>query len=111
MLQAAKYIGSGLATIGLTKQILAPTLSPNILCTSVISPLATKAISTVDEMLISLPKDSLVLQHIQNVAASVEVQVTATANNGIITPDTLSNFLSDRPLIPATRGAGRHPRG
>ena len=74
MLQAAKYIGSGLATIGLTKQILAPTLFPNLLCTSVISPLAMKDISTVDEMIISLPKDSLVLQHIQNVAASVEVQ-------------------------------------
>ena len=64
MLQAAKYIGSGLATIGLTKTILSPVLSPQLLCPSVISSPAELAIQTVDTMLSALPEDSLVLKHI-----------------------------------------------
>ena len=86
MLQAAKYIGSGLATIGLTKIILAPVLSPKTLCPSVISHLAERAIVVVNDMLISLPKDSIVLKHIQDIASSTELGVVASLDEGLVTP-------------------------
>ncbi len=92
MLQAAKYIGSGLATIGLTKNILSPVLSSRVLTPSVISPLAKVAIDVVDQMLRSLPSDSLVLQHINQVASTVELQVTAQIINGIVVPDSSITF-------------------
>ena len=77
MLQAAKYIGSGLATIGLTKKVLAPVLSKCTLCPSVISPLAKNTIQTVDRMLLTLPEDSLVLKHISDISSGTTLQVTA----------------------------------
>lgn len=88
MLQAAKYIGAGLATIGLTKQILSPVLSPRLLCPSVISSTAIVAINVLDEMLRSLPKDSIVLNHIIEVAAQSEslLQVTAQAQGDLVKP-------------------------
>lgn len=94
MLQAAKYIGSGLATIGLTKQLLAPVLSTRLLCPSVISPLAKEAICVVDEMLRSLPEDSPVLAHITEVASQSEslLQVIAKANGGLIIPSSKIEF-------------------
>lgn len=86
MLQAAKYIGSGLATIGLTKQILAPVLSPRLLCPSVISPTAVVAIRVVDEMLRSLPEDSPVIQHIQSMSGDSALEVTGAADGGLAIP-------------------------
>jgi len=77
MLQAAKYIGAGLATIGLTKTILSPVLSPRLLCPSVISSTAKVAIRVVDEMLRSLPENSPVLNQI-----SVNVTGYSTITRG-----------------------------
>jgi hypothetical protein len=66
MLAAAKYIGAGLATIGLiTKNILNPILSDKVITPSVISNQAIKAIECVDSILKSLPLNSRVLKHIE----------------------------------------------
>lgn len=94
MLQAAKYIGGGLATIGLTKLVLSPALSPRLLCPSVISPTAVVAINVVDEMLQSLPKDGTVINHITEVAESSEsmLQVTAKVQGDLVIPNTPIEF-------------------
>ena len=92
MLQAAKYIGSGLATIGLTKRLLLPLLSPQLLCPSVISSEAEKAIIVVDEMLQSLPQDSLVLQHITEVALGAQVSISAQVTGDLVIPTSQIEF-------------------
>lgn len=94
MLQAAKYIGAGLATIGLTKTILSPVLSPRLLCPSVISSTAEVAIRVVNEMLLSLPKDSIVLNHITEVASKSAnmLQVTAQSQGDLVNPINLVEF-------------------
>jgi len=88
MLQAAKYIGSGLATIGLTKQVLSPVLSNCLLCSSVVSPTAIQAIQTVDQMIESLPENSPVFQHIEAVASTSEtmLEVTAKVQGDLVIP-------------------------
>ena len=97
MLQAAKYIGSGLATIGLTKKILQPVLSSNRLCPSVISHLAEKAILTVDKMLRRLPRDSLVLKHISEMVSIADLHTTAVVEDGHIQPNETIQFSHGRP--------------
>lgn len=94
MLQAAKYIGGGLATIGLTKLILSPITSSRLLCPSVISPTAKVAINVVDEMLKSLPSDGTVIKHIAKVAEQSEsmLQVTAKVEGDLVIPNTLIEF-------------------
>lgn len=94
MLQAAKYIGSGLATIGLTNNILSPILSGRLLCPSVISPTAKVAIRVVDDMLRSLAVDNPVLLHITNVAMQSEslLEVTASVKDGLLSPSSVIEF-------------------
>ena len=106
MLQAAKYIGSGLATIGLTQQILRPVLSSKTLCPSVISPLAQQGIATVDVMLRSLPEDSLVLKHISDIASGADVITTTVIESGSILPNQVIGFNGGKPTLPSPSGAG-----
>lgn len=95
MLQAAKYIGSGLATIGLTKQVLSPVLSNRLLCSSVVSPTAIQAIQTVDQMIESLPENSPVFQHLEAVASTSEtmLEVTAKVQGDLVIPFGLYKIL------------------
>jgi hypothetical protein len=106
MLQAAKYIGSGLATIGLTKQILQPVLSSNTLCPSVISHLGEQAITTVDVMLRSLSEDSLVLKHIVEIASGVELCTTAVVKDGLIVPNQAVSFREGNVTSKSPSGTG-----
>lgn len=109
MLQAAKYIGAGLATIGLTKDVLSPVLSPRLLCPSVITDTAKVAIIAVDKMLKSLPEDSLVLNHIKQVASNSEsmLHVSAEAQGDLVIPSNVLEFPDGNiPNSPETSGAG-----
>lgn len=109
MLQAAKYIGSGLATIGLTKKIVSPILSDMLLCSSVISPTGKVAIDVVDNMLRSLPEDSPVLKHITNVAMQSEslLKVTGSEQDGLLTPFIVTEFPDgDIPVNKVSKEAG-----
>jgi len=54
LLQAAKIIGSGLATIGLTNILLSPLQSNNLLTKLYLTLLSTEGIKTVDNMIKSL---------------------------------------------------------
>lgn len=106
MLQAGKFIGSGLASIGLTKQILAPVLSPHLLCPSVISKHAEEAIIVVDGMLQSLPQDSVVINHITQVAENATVVVNALVDKQLIIPAQTTIFTNGNitPGIPKAAG-------
>jgi hypothetical protein len=109
MLQAAKYIGSGLATIGLTKNILSPVLSGRLLCPSVISPTAKVAIRVVDDMLRNLNVDNPVLLHITNIALQSEslFGVTGHVEKGLLSPFSVIDFLDgDIPMNKVSKDAG-----
>jgi hypothetical protein len=66
LVQAAKIIGSGLATIGLTNTLLSlVTDNKDLLLLDVIyTNMAKKAISTIDKMIDTLPGDSLLLKYL-----------------------------------------------
>jgi len=108
MLQAAKYIGGGLATIGLTKLILSPITSSRLLCPSVISPTAIVAINVVDDMFKSLPADGAVIKHITKVAEQESMlQVTAKVEGDLVIPNTLIEFPDGNiPENSVTKGRG-----
>ena len=81
IVQAAKIIGSGLATIGLTNTILSLlTNNKELLLSNIIyTNLAKKAILTIDKMIISLPNNSLLLKFLNE-----EVIKSILKINGII---------------------------
>src|SRR5271156_1382060 len=96
MLAAAKYIGAGLATIGLiTKNILNPILSNKVITPSVISNQAIPAsedegaIECVDSMIKSLPLNSIVLRraHIEKISSVQLLVVNAYKHKGKLVPN------------------------
>jgi GIY-YIG catalytic domain len=93
MLAAAKYIGAGLATIGLiTKNILKPTMSDKVLTPSILSNQAIKAIECVDSMLQSLPLKSIVLKHIEHISKKSALKVNADIKEGKLVPNKRVEF-------------------
>lgn len=63
LVQAAKIIGSGLATIGLSNVLLSVIRDDDLLLSKIIyTKLVKEAISTVESMINSLPKDSVLLK-------------------------------------------------
>ncbi len=67
IVQAAKIIGSGLATIGLTNVLLSLlTENKNLLLSNITyTNIAKKAIFTIDRMITSLPHNSLLLKYLK----------------------------------------------
>jgi hypothetical protein len=81
LVQAAKIIGSGLATIGLTNTLLSlVTENKDLLLSDVIyTNMAKKAISTIDKMIDSLPNDSVLLKFLNE-----EISKSILKINGIV---------------------------
>lgn len=101
MLAAAKYIGAGLATIGLiTKNILKPILSDEVISPSIIYTQAKKAIECVDFMLQSLPLNSVVLKHIEHISNIQALEVNAVIKKGKLVPNKKIDFYHEGGEIP-----------
>jgi len=86
MIQSAKIIGSGLATIGLTNILLSLlTINKELLLSEVIyTHLAKKAIYTIDKMIISLPENSLLLEFLKVEIAKSALKINGVVSNNII---------------------------
>ena len=76
------------------------------MCPSVISHLAKEAIFTVDKMLRSLPRDSLVLKHIMNIASVTDLRTTAAVEGGIIIPNETVSFINGHTTSQPPLGSG-----
>ena len=87
IVQAAKIIGSGLATIGLTNILLSLIQNDNLLISKInITKLGKKGISTIDKMIESLPKDSLLLKFLMHEISLSTLKINGKAENGLIIP-------------------------
>ena len=87
IVQAAKIIGSGLATIGLTNILLSLIQNDNLLISKInITELGKKGISTIDKMIESLPKDSLLLKFLMHEISLSTLKINGKAENGLIIP-------------------------
>jgi len=86
ILQAAKIIGSGLATIGLI-DVLLSMLNNNkglLLSNIIYSKLAKKAISTCEEMVNSLPDNNIVLGFLKKEIPLSLLKINGSINNNAI---------------------------
>ena len=81
IVQAAKIIGSGLATIGLTNKLLSLLIeNENLLFSKIVfTKIAKKAIFTIDNMIISLPHDNILLKFLIEVVPKSILKI-----NGIL---------------------------
>ena len=85
IVQAAKIIGSGLATIGLTNILLSLIQNDSLLLSKInITELGKKGISTIDKMIESLPKDSLLLKFLMHEIALSSLKIYGKVENGLI---------------------------
>jgi hypothetical protein len=86
ILQAAKIIGSGLATIGLTNILLSLlTENKKLLLSSIIyTNLAKKAIDTIDKIIINLPNNSLLLKFLNEEIPKSILKINGIVNNNNI---------------------------
>lgn len=81
IVEAAKIIGSGLATIGLKDILLSIIKSDDKLISKIIyTKLINEAISTVDNMLNSLPKDSVLLKFLEKEILSSKLEILGKKN-------------------------------
>jgi hypothetical protein len=82
IVQAAKIIGSGLATIGLTNTLLLIlTNNKDLLLSDIIyTDIIRKAISTVEKMILSLPNNNLLLKFLNE-----EIPKLTLKNNKVVT--------------------------
>src|SRR5436305_10423832 len=91
IVQAAKIIGSGLATIGLTNILLSLIHNNKYLVSDIIyTDLAKKAIFTVDEMIVSLAKNSILYKFREIEIPQSTLHINAKNINGNIV---LNNYI------------------
>ena len=91
IVQAAKIIGSGLATIGLTNILLSLIHNNKYLVSDIIyTDLAKKAIFTVDEMIGSLAKNSILYKFLEIEIPQSTLHINAKNINGNIV---LNNYI------------------
>jgi hypothetical protein len=86
LVQAAKIIGSGLATIGLINTLLSVILDDNLLLSKIIyTKLVKEAISIVESMINSLPKDSVLLNFLNEEILSSKLEIIGkNENNNLV---------------------------
>src|SRR5579862_6244750 len=104
VLQAAKIIGSGLATIGLnnslfsplTNILLSPLLSNNLLTKLFVTKLGKNAIHTIDNMIKSLSLDSLLYNFIEEELPNSFIYVNGKIENNRIIGSDFIYLLSER---------------
>lgn len=85
LVQAAKIIGSGLATIGLSNVLLSVIHDDNLLLSKIVyTKLVKEAISTVESMINSLPKDSVLLHFLNKVILSSKLEIIGKNKNNIL---------------------------
>ena len=92
IIQAAKIIGSGLATIGLTNILLSVIKNENVLISKIIyTELIKKAISTIDTMVQNLPLNSTLLKFLEEEIKVSTLEIKAKREKGYIGTE---NFFS-----------------
>jgi hypothetical protein len=90
IVQAAKILGSGVATVGLKSVLLSIIHDDNLLLSKVIyTKLVIVAISTVENMLNSLPKDSVLLKFIEREILLSKLEIIGKSNNNKLIIDKL----------------------
>lgn len=95
MTQAAKIIGSGLATIGLNNVLLSVIHNDNLLLSKVIyTELVKKAINTVESMLNSLSKDSIVLNYLEREIMLSKLVIIGRSKDNILIVDNMIPLIS-----------------
>lgn len=95
LLQAAKTIGSGLATIGLTNILLSPLQNNNILTKLYITHLITEAIKTIDDMIGSLPQINQLHKFLEEEVPNSFIYVNAKIENDIVIGNNYIHSFSD----------------
>ena len=92
IIQAAKIIGSGLATIGLTNILLSVIQNDNVLISKIIyTELIKKAISTIETMVQSLPLKCTLLKFLEEEIRVSTLEIKAKREKGYISTQ---NFFS-----------------
>jgi hypothetical protein len=82
LVQAAKIVGSGLATIGLHSVLLSIIQDDNLLLSKIIyTKLIKEGISTVENMLKSLPKNSILLKFLEKEILSSKLKIISKNKN------------------------------
>lgn len=95
MTQAAKIIGSGLATIGLKNVLLSVIHNDNLLLSKVIyTELVKKAINTVESMLNSLSKDSIILNYLEREIMLSKLVIIGKNKDNILIVDNMIPLIS-----------------
>jgi hypothetical protein len=95
IVQGAKIIGSGLATIGLSNVLLSVIQNDNLLLSNIVyTKLIKKAISTIETMINSLPKDSVLLSFLEKEILSSKLEIIGKNKNNILVIDNLIPLIS-----------------
>jgi hypothetical protein len=90
LVQAAKIIGSGLATIGLSNVLLSVILNDNLLLSKIIyTKLLKVAISIIESMINSLPKDSVLFKFLNEEILSSKLEIIGKNENNNLVVDEL----------------------
>lgn len=85
LVQAAKIIGSGLATIGLNSVLLSVIHDDNLLLSKIVyTKLVKEAISTVENMINSLPKDSVLFNFLNREILSSKLEIVGKNKNNLL---------------------------
>ena len=103
LVQAAKIIGSGLATIGLKESLLSPLtnilLSPlqsnNLLTKLSLTHLSIQAIKTIDNMIVSMSRTNQLYKFLEEEHPNSCMYVNVNIENGIRTGNNFVHSLSD----------------
>jgi hypothetical protein len=99
LVQAAKIIGSGLATIGLTSQLLSliTTNRQYLLANVVYNKIAKKAINNLDLMISKLPNNSIIIKFLEEEIPKSKLKINGSViNNNLYIKDFIHLSSNDR---------------
>src|SRR5215471_10036818 len=90
LIQAAKIIGAGIATVGLSNILLSVIQNDNLLLSKIVyTKLIKEAISTIENMIKSLPKDSVLLKFLEKEVLLSKLEIRGINKNNKLIIDKL----------------------